>query len=767
MKKIFRKAITVLGSAALIGATVGAAAAAAYPAPFTSNTAIVVGANAAPSDNIAAASIASDLNANAASGTVTVTGGDSYKIEKTSTKFHLGDYIGNITSSNLDEDELPTLLAKGKYVDDDNDEFDYTQKIKLNNDTIQLKMFSDSSYAKDEPTLGFRLQNEDFIMNYTLDMTDKPYFNDLATTELPLMGKNYYVLSVGSSNDTITLLDSASSVILAEGDSTTMTAGGKSYTVSIAFISSSEVKLIVNGETTNSIQEAQTFKLSDGAYVGIKDIMYSSKDTGISQVEFSIGSGKLYIQDAQRVEMNDEDVRNVYGYIVNSSTQLDDIVLKWTANDETFITADDEIVMPGFNAVKLSFGGLEFPVEETFSVEAGGNDYIELSGFPLSGGAIDIAILGKASGNTNWTYFGSDTDQLLVTSSTGTITIDGSSDTNDEMFVVTFDDGTDAESYLVRVTGFNDPTSGDDTVDIEFNDGSGWEKKYDDAEQSDEISIGNAELTVTTLTSTVGSESVTFTAGSNVEFDELYTAEGLKVQLPVSDGAGTQAGYINLTGGNQTNSYQLVFTEENKDGDKSAGASFNITLGNNGANNYYASVTDVNNETSTREKDDTDVYESWMYGALATKFVEDDSGDQDYITITYHGDEVMAAVYVTSVDAVISGDAGIMTVMDSAVSTVAGKNLIVVGGSAINSVAAELLGSAYSEGTFTSATGVGAGEFLIQSFARSGKTALLVAGYNAADTEKAVTYLINEKPDTAVGTKLKGMSATEATVVTA
>jgi len=54
---MFKKAVTVLGSALLIGATAGMAAAASYPTPFTSNTAIVVGASAAPSDNIAAASI--------------------------------------------------------------------------------------------------------------------------------------------------------------------------------------------------------------------------------------------------------------------------------------------------------------------------------------------------------------------------------------------------------------------------------------------------------------------------------------------------------------------------------------------------------------------------------------------------------------------------------------------------------------------------------------------------------------------------------------
>jgi len=106
-----------------------------------------------------------------------------------------------------------------------------------------------------------------------------------------------------------------------------------------------------------------------------------------------------------------------------------------------------------------------------------------------------------------------------------------------------------------------------------------------------------------------------------------------------------------------------------------------------------------------------------------------------------------------------------MTVKDADVATVAGKNLIVVGGSAVNTVAAELLGGAYREAAFTSATGVGAGEFLIQSFDRAGETALLVAGYAAADTEKAVTYLLNENPDTTVGTKMKGTSATEAVIV--
>jgi hypothetical protein len=287
MKKIFRKAVTVLGSIALIGATAGFAAAASYPAPFTSNTAIVVGANAAPSDNIAAASIASNLDANAVtdgSTTTITTNGDSYKFEKSSTKFHLGDDITSIKSQ-LGSDEMPSLLADGTYTDSNNDDFDYTQSITM--DSANLTMFNDNDYSRDDPTVGIKYSNNQPILTYTLDFTDEPDYADLPTTDLTIMGKDYYVLS--AANSKLTLLDSAADSIVAEGDTATITAGGKTYTVSIEFVNSDTAKLNINGEITNSLSETDTYKLDDGSYVGIKDILYSSKDTGVSKVEFSIG----------------------------------------------------------------------------------------------------------------------------------------------------------------------------------------------------------------------------------------------------------------------------------------------------------------------------------------------------------------------------------------------------------------------------------------------------------------------------------------------
>ena len=757
MKKLFRKAVTVLGSAALIGATVGMAAAASYPTPFTSNTAIVVGANAAPSDNIAAASIASNLDANAATtGTTTIsTDGDSYMFEKTSTKLHLGDAITSIKDT-LDEDEMPVLLNDGTYVDDDNDEFDYTQKIVMT--SASLTMFDDNDYKADEPSVGIKYASGANVLTYTLEFTEEPLIADLPTSDLTIMGKDYYVLA--ADYNTLTLLDSASDAIIAEGETATITAGGKTYTVSIEFVDSDSAKLNVNGEITNDIAAAETYKLSDGAYLGMKEILYSAKDTGISKVEFSIGNGKLLIESGSEVEMNEDSVNGLTGTIVNATTSLTSVSLAWATDDEVFVAEDSVATMPGFESVALSFTGLDYPEEETIEVSYEGEDSLVLKNFPLKDSTEDINLLYKAVSGANYTGIGKDSDEKLVTGTTS-ITFDGDTDS---YFIASWTDGRDAESYMMKATNFNIADSINKTT-FQYKKDGVWVDAKTDRKADDEFTIGNVELTVGAINKASETVAINNSGNAEVRFDALYSAEGMKVYLPVDSLTSTAPGALNLTGTSQT-SYKIEMVEEDKDGDVAAGDTLNVTAAISSAKITISTVT---SEVTAAEIGDTDVYRGFIYSALATEILHDKSNTDQYsVKLMYHGEEVEAGVYITSTEAIsTSGDAGVMTVKDSQVATVSGKNLVVVGGSAINSVAAELLGGAYSEAMFTSATGVGAGEFLIQSFDRAGKTALLVAGYNAADTEKAVTYLLNNDVDTTVGNKMKGTSATEATVVTA
>jgi len=143
-------------------------------------------------------------------------------------------------------------------------------------------------------------------------------------------------------------------------------------------------------------------------------------------------------------------------------------------------------------------------------------------------------------------------------------------------------------------------------------------------------------------------------------------------------------------------------------------------------------------------------------------------------SLSYGGAHMYADVYMAEVDASITAGAsaggasqlGDVLVKDSEVSSVATKNLVVVGGSCINSAAASLVGGAYCGAAWTTATNVGTGEFLIKGYASPsvGKFALLVAGYDAADTVNAATYVRTKAIDTSK--EYKGTSSTSATLVT-
>ncbi len=154
---------------------------------------------------------------------------------------------------------------------------------------------------------------------------------------------------------------------------------------------------------------------------------------------------------------------------------------------------------------------------------------------------------------------------------------------------------------------------------------------------------------------------------------------------------------------------------------------------------------------------------------MATKTLYDTGGDQDWVTITYAGDQAYGELYLAAPETTSSGgnSLGDVLVTDAEVSTVSSKNLVVVGGSCINSVAARLLG--VSAGTcgssWSGATNVGTGQYVIQSFNSpysSGKVALLVAGYEAAETTAASQRLVNLPTtiDTSVGNKYVGIVGT-------
>lgn len=797
-----RKVASILASSVMVTSTVALAMAANFPAPFVkdgkADVAIVYGSSAQNTDLVAATEISSALSAaltaqkatgSTTSADATVSGGDFVELEKSTNKFNLGDTMSGVFGSTVDSDDLEELLADGTYLNDENSEYDYEQKLYLQ--ALQMTHFADSDYKDKEPTVGFSVSSSTLVLNYTLDFTTDAESDvvsgdlaDFETTDLKILGKSYYILDAKNGTSSavfgkFTLLDSATTAIVEEGETSTVTLGDKTYQVSINFVSASSVKLNVDGAITNSLAEGETYKLSDGSYVGIRDILVQDYAGGVKKVEFSIGSGKLEIESGSEIELNDDTVDGIRGHFVRGTPssgrqKLDKVIIEWTTEDDEFITPGMDLAMPGFGAVKFSMGKFVTPEQEVTKVDYDGDDSIEVSA-PVKDGTARFNIL-KANSSGEFTLIGKDSDERLLTSSNGSITfyerMAGSA--YHKWFVATYNTSDDAETYLLSASVSETNSKNRTTIKNEVTGSNLCADKI----AGDTCDIGDVSLTIVGVDKNSTDKWVTFSAGSNVNFNTLFTKEGLKMYLPYEAANGTtnygavnfsQGAEVATTRGNLDKVY-LYFAEENKDDDKGAGSMFNLTINDDsdGDLSVSAVTTGYTNHEILGTSDDT---VSRVQSDLATEVKRLVSTDKGRAEIVYSGSEAYAQVFLTDTSANVgsgSSELGSVTMVDSELSSVSGKNLVVVGGSCVNSVAASLLGVTYPAcgASWESATGVGAGSFLIQSFDNgSGKVATLVAGYNAGDTTNAAKALTTQVVDTSAGKKYTGSTATSVSLV--
>jgi len=312
---------------------------------------------------------------------------------------------------------------------------------------------------------------------------------------------------------------------------------------------------------------------------------------------------------------------------------------------------------------------------------------------------------------------------------------------------------------------------------LQFPDGKSYETavtfKVDDTGYADafNVSVGGAADLIINM-SAFNSTTVAIADGTTTALTYNITTTGecnmTKVYLLEMDGAG-----------NMERPGIIIFEEEDDNNDRLA---LYVEMEGDGTDNDEVGVEDVEFAWEHRTisdyeqlESDSDLYE---YVDLWGTFVTMDKGtsSQYWVTISYPDEQVHAQIYAAEAGASITpgtttsgtvSELGSITVKDSEISQVSGKNLIVVGGSCVNTVASKLLNNAACAASFTAEAGVGADQFLVKvldSPYTTGKVAMLVAGYEAADTTKAIKYLTTEVVDTTVGTDLKKVTATYADV---
>jgi hypothetical protein len=793
MKFNFKKVASVIASAVMITSTVGFASASTYPAPFTSGAAVVYGVAGQATDMAAAISISNDLSGKVTASTggtvtgATTSGGDSAKIETASAKLHIGTNLTDVKTTKITKSDMPNLLAKKTYRSHDSQSYDYEQEITVM-PNLMFTQFSSSDYNGGVPTLGVHIPSTTAVLNYTLTFTtpvqsavgteSSPKLTDMQNTKITILGKEYTLLNAynGTTSGTtkFELMAGAATDTVNLNEEKTIAVGDKSYTVKLSFVDSTSAKLLVNGEATDSISKGGTYKLSDGTQIGVKDISYQAFAGGVMSADITLGAQKLTIDNGQTVQLNDKNINGLTGFInkgsVSGSKQtINSIAITWKTDDQVFLTPNKELIFPGLQSVKLAMSNITTPAMETTKVLSDGNTAVQIQ-TTLKDGDVSFDIL-----NGNGTAFTS-----LGKSGTGSVALITSSNTNlifdtdtDAYFVASYGASTAGESYLLDARTSQDSSTNYTTIREKLSGQDAVEKCK--VTIGGTCTIGNVVLTANSIDYLGHATNLTI-QGTTGYFNRLYTKEGLLVYLPYS-AANSVAGIgaINVTSATASNtSFVLQSYEEDKVSTIAAGKNINITIGgwstdgkvqvSSVASSGFIGDSGIIAGTSLPETSSgSQIRTGYVAGDLGSQVLYDQSPTQDIATIVYHGGETYGNVFVADTGATVTpgstpgtatGAIAILTDQDAANYQ---GNLIVVGGSCVNMVALKLLDATATKplcgADFTTATKVGEGHYIIKTFASpyaTGKVAMLVAGYEAAETTLAAKKVL-QGVDTTVG----------------
>ena len=207
----------------------------------------------------------------------------------------------------------------------------------------------------------------------------------------------------------------------------------------------------------------------------------------------------------------------------------------------------------------------------------------------------------------------------------------------------------------------------------------------------------------------------------------------------------------------QTNRININFTYDTSDDELDMDA---VTADNNFA---HAATTLKNKDEDTSDEKRART----KYGTLVEQDIPTGGGD-DWLTLTYPDDASEGKVYLTGTGATVSTSttvSGLMAFAGDEVSDITAYNALVVGGPAINEIAADLLGltfPTYGE----SVPGLEEGAALIKVMANGNNMALVAYGWSAEDTQRAAKVLESYDQYTLTGTEVSvGGSTSSPTVV--
>lgn len=679
----FKKIMSIVAGAAMLSATVAfATASGGSLGVFGENTIINAPGSADASARTSITDYIGSLNINNTVDNETFIDGEMEAIKTSSQPLYLGDNM-SITKATFTETQLPNVLASGEVDGDDGKDYEYNLKIDVPN--------SVTKYGEPEDSTDEAIVYADFSgdESYKLRIIFPTAVDvkELAGEDITLFGREFtFSEDEGDlDNESITLFEKSSSVIINSGETKII----EGHEIRVDVEDTDSAVIYVDGISKNVDDDDWSGKIG-GVNIYVKNIYAPNVEGLIRYVQLSLNAEKLTLSNGDEVERGTSEIDGTNVEIKTSGDKIREIVITVTPNDIEDIDDDnvehlgigDSLIDPVFKTIKFSFDSI------TPDLKSDDRDYIKVKTSGDDGAVIDFT--NKAGKDYNFEFIEDGNLNFLTTNVL-----------EDEYFITASNEYTQiwkVERINENEIRVRDQGDHSDYLDLTI-DGS-----------------GNAELPLADGGTTTLNVNETYGINSTKMVNYVFTENGANLTF-VSNTSLTLEEETQYNGG--------TFTDN---AGTNLGKVINVDI------SYSIDDIKLSMAGDYDHEEDDDKYALTRYGT----YIKDHDGER--LEIYYPETAMELDFYIGEVSSEISSQP---IVSDGVVSEV------ILGGTCINQAAADLLGIGRLCGTdFTASTNVGAGQYMIKTFAdpdSPGKVSILVAGFEAADTQRGVQYLIDQQ----------------------
>jgi len=795
VKKAIKRVFALAAGATMLGATLFSAMAAAdlanYPAPFVKDgkfdAFIVVGDKAAAEDVVGAVDIGASLQFEmkketmVSSGTDSVLVSDGVKIKGTGSEvLNYGETLGDVRDTALDAEDLPVLLADGRYVESegptDNDET-YTQELLLKKGNGKALFDQDDTDANRDANDYLEIYDTGYMYLYSLqfdedveyDVTDAN--NDLEGTQIEIQGNLYTITDIKLDGadllDDMTLMAGDTLLWLMQDQIVEKTVAGVRHEIKVVDVTDSEDSCGVSVDGNIAWIDVRSDKTINGVNIGVLDakaVHAQLQDVDIC--ELNIGATEIKISGAADdatpnswngdIEVDGMDIDGAEVELTSAAAgRWAGLEIAFTPDDDVYLAKDQEFRDPVLSNFKVLMGGVVTPRElidgESDGARRGKVTFLNNEGKKVE---LPIRIEDPTTDEVQWGD-GNDKTILVEGDNTDCANAVELQDCKGEMFYAVT---SGKSAHVLELTRFRSSENRIELKDLTY--GRTFSDNIDIVDNpalASNVDLGSLGYILLNLDYDCSS-------GACIYADDL----GAPI-AQTSYGADLEVFSMNSNSGTgcaiNTQCQILELTEQDIDDEN-----IDIAGGRVIAMNVdYDDTTDQQLEFYTnadgategdftwptvgidKTYDDSDtLISSTAHGTL----IEWDSNDNKWVKMSYPKQEVEVNAFLAPVAAQISTSGGnIATVtldkinvgaarLASEISDVTKDNLILVGGACANQVTATVEGVSASEPDCLA--GLQAGEAVIKLYEQStGKVAMVVAGRDALDTRRATRVVSN------------------------